>query len=158
MGVRRVAAREGTKLSRDTMGKIFEQFIGLELLRCTHTSNSTARIRFWRDPDGPEVDWIIDKNGYYTLYKSVRTDLKSYHDNEYQYKVGISGKMELEPDQDIECGEGFHFTTYNKAMEFTEGRGYKIISAKIHISDILSVHQKVRVKAFSDVQIVDLKF
>ena len=32
LGVRRVAAKEGTKLPRDTMGKIFEQFIGLELL------------------------------------------------------------------------------------------------------------------------------
>ena len=66
LGVRRVAAREGTKLSRDTMGKIFEQFVGLELLRRGHTSNSAARIRFWRDPEGPEVDWIIDKNGAYT--------------------------------------------------------------------------------------------
>ncbi len=66
LGVRRVAAREGTKLSRDTMGKIFEQFVGLELLRCAHANNSTARVRFWRDPDGPEVDWIVDKNGAYT--------------------------------------------------------------------------------------------
>lgn len=66
LGVRRVAAREGTKLPRDTMGKIFEQFIGLELLRGTHTVNPTARIRFWRDPDGPEIDWVIDKNGVYT--------------------------------------------------------------------------------------------
>src|SRR3989338_3523845 len=66
LGVRRVAAREGTKLSRDTMGKIFEQFVGLELLRCTHIRDSTARIRFWRDPDGPEVDWVVDKNGVYT--------------------------------------------------------------------------------------------
>ncbi len=65
LGVRRVAAREGTKLSRDTMGKIFEQFVGLELLRCVHANHSTARIRFWRDPDGPEVDWVIDKNGAY---------------------------------------------------------------------------------------------
>ncbi len=69
LGVRRVAAREGTKLSRDTMGKIFEQFVGLELVRCTHTNNSgisRARIRFWRDPDGPEIDWVVDKNGAYT--------------------------------------------------------------------------------------------
>lgn len=65
LGVRRLAAREGTKLSRDTLGRIFEQFVGLELLRCAHTANSPAKIRFWRDPDGPEVDWIIDKNGAY---------------------------------------------------------------------------------------------
>jgi len=66
LGVRRIAAREGTKLPRETMGKIFEQFIGLELLRCAHIARSTIRIRFWRDPDGPEVDWIIDKNGDFT--------------------------------------------------------------------------------------------
>lgn len=66
LGVRRVAAREGTKLARDTMGHIFEQFVGLELIRGTHTKNPSARIRFWRDPDGPEVDWVIDKNGVYT--------------------------------------------------------------------------------------------
>lgn len=66
LGVRRVAAREGTKLSRDTMGRIFEQFVGLELLRGAHAGNSAARIRFWRDPDGPEVDWVVDKNGAYT--------------------------------------------------------------------------------------------
>lgn len=65
LGVRRVAAREGIKLPRDTMGKIFEQFIGLELLRCAHALNPIAKIRFWRDPEGPEVDWVIDKNGAY---------------------------------------------------------------------------------------------
>ncbi|MCG8430865.1 MAG: ATP-binding protein [Candidatus Omnitrophica bacterium] len=66
LGVRRVAAREGTKLARETMGNIFEQFVGLELVRCTHTKDPSARVRFWRDPDGPEIDWIIDKNGMYT--------------------------------------------------------------------------------------------
>lgn len=66
LGVRRLAAREGTRLSRDTLGRIFEQFIGLELLRSRHASSPAAKIRFWRDPDGPEVDWIIDQNGAYT--------------------------------------------------------------------------------------------
>ncbi|MBI3251901.1 MAG: ATP-binding protein [Candidatus Omnitrophica bacterium] len=66
LGVRRLAAREGAKPSRDTLGKIFEQFIGLELLRSAHAVGQGARIRFWRDPDGPEVDWVIDQNGAYT--------------------------------------------------------------------------------------------
>ncbi len=83
LGVRRVAAREGTKLSRDTMGKIFEQFIGLELLRCAHTSNSTTRIRFWRDPDGPEVDWVIDKNSVYTPVEVKWTDNPTTRDIRY---------------------------------------------------------------------------
>ncbi len=66
LGVRRLAAREGTKLSRDTMGLVFEQFIGLELLRSAHTNGKGDKLRFWRDPDGPEVDWVVDADGVYT--------------------------------------------------------------------------------------------
>lgn len=66
LGVRRFAAREGTKLPRDTMGHIFEQFIGLELLRTAHIKGHGCKIRFWRDPNGPEVDWVIDEEGEYT--------------------------------------------------------------------------------------------
>lgn len=65
LGVRRLAAREGTRLSRDSMGQIFEQFIGLELLRNAHIKGHGIKVRFWRDPDGPEVDWIIDKEDIY---------------------------------------------------------------------------------------------
>ncbi|MBI4433131.1 MAG: ATP-binding protein [Candidatus Omnitrophica bacterium] len=66
LGVRRLAAREGAKPSRDALGGLFEQFVGLELLRSAHVSSPNVRIRFWRDPDGPEVDWVIDQNGVYT--------------------------------------------------------------------------------------------
>jgi predicted AAA+ superfamily ATPase len=66
LGVRRLAAKEGIRPSRDAMGRIFEQFVGLELLKCTHMANANVRIQFWRDPDGPEVDWLVDKDGVYT--------------------------------------------------------------------------------------------
>ena len=66
LGVRRLAAREGIKLSRDRMGHLFEQFIGLELLRAAYAKHEKTKIRFWRDPDGPEVDWVIDEAGAYT--------------------------------------------------------------------------------------------
>lgn len=66
LGVRRLAAHEGTRLPRDTMGLLFEQFVGLELLRSVHANGRAARIRFWRDPDGPEVDWVVDEDGIYT--------------------------------------------------------------------------------------------
>jgi predicted AAA+ superfamily ATPase len=79
-GVRRLAAHEGTKLSRDTMGRIFEQFIGLELLRNAHIRGKGARIRFWRDPDGPEVDWVIDEEGVYTPLEVKLTENPSQSD------------------------------------------------------------------------------
>lgn len=74
LGVRRLAAREGTKLSRDTLGRLFEQFVGLELLRYAHARNHSTKIHFWRDPDGPEVDWIIDREGIYTPIEVKWTD------------------------------------------------------------------------------------
>ena len=65
LGVRRLSAREGTRLSRDALGRIFEQFVGLELLWSARISRQGAKIRFWRDPAGPEVDWVIEQEGHY---------------------------------------------------------------------------------------------
>ena len=74
LGVRRLAAREGTKPSRDAMGHLFEQFVGLELLRAAHAKHKNTKIRFWRDPDGPEVDWVVDEEGSYTPVEVKWTD------------------------------------------------------------------------------------
>lgn len=74
LGVRRVAAREDTKPSRDTLGRIFEQFVGLELLRSARAVSPAPKIRFWRDPDGPEVDWVVDRNGVLTPVEVKWTD------------------------------------------------------------------------------------
>lgn len=65
LGVRRVAAREGIKLPRDRFGNLFEQFVGLELIRSARLSKRKVKILFWRDPDGPEVDWIIENEAGY---------------------------------------------------------------------------------------------
>ncbi len=60
MGVRRLAAQEGIHLSKERMGMLLEQYIGLELLRCSRLSSRQIKLRFWRDPDGPEVDWVLE--------------------------------------------------------------------------------------------------
>lgn len=65
LGVRRLAANEGTRLSPSRMGELFEQFVGLELVRLCRTHLPRAQVRFWRDPDGPEVDWVIEHRGSY---------------------------------------------------------------------------------------------
>lgn len=59
-GVGRVAAREGRPLPLSRMGELFEQFVGLEIVRWCRLHAPDARLRFWRDPDGPEVDWVIE--------------------------------------------------------------------------------------------------
>jgi len=60
LGVRRAAADEGRRLPPRVLGSLFEQFVGLELLRATRQTVGGLRLRFWRDPDGPEVDWIVE--------------------------------------------------------------------------------------------------
>lgn len=66
LGVRRLAAHEGRRVLPVRFGQLFEQWVGLELLRRARTAGPATRIRFWRDPDGPEVDWVIDEEGRYT--------------------------------------------------------------------------------------------
>lgn len=65
LGVRRLCAREGTRLHRRSLGYLFEQMVGLELLRIARLSGQRIQIKFWRDPGGPEVDWVIDHDGVY---------------------------------------------------------------------------------------------
>src|SRR5450759_4929789 len=65
LGVRRAAAEEGPRPSAREVGALFEQYVGLELLRAIRQTGRTLRLRFWRDPDGPEVDWIVE--GEHTL-------------------------------------------------------------------------------------------
>ena len=60
LGVRRAAAEEGRRLPPRVLGALFKQFVGLELLRATRQAVGTVRLRFWLDPDGPEVDWIAE--------------------------------------------------------------------------------------------------
>lgn len=60
LGVRRLAAREGVRLSKDRVGHLFEQWVGLQLIRYCRLYYPRATVKYWRDHNGPEVDWVID--------------------------------------------------------------------------------------------------
>jgi predicted AAA+ superfamily ATPase len=59
LGVRRAAAEEGPRPGVRVLGSLFEQFVGLELLRAIRHSAASLALHFWRDPGGPEVDWVV---------------------------------------------------------------------------------------------------
>lgn len=80
LGVRRLAAREGSRPARETWGQWFEQFVGLELLRCARAQQRRAQLHFWRDPDGPEVDWVLEEDGHYLPVEVKWTDAPSPSD------------------------------------------------------------------------------
>jgi predicted AAA+ superfamily ATPase len=61
LGVRRAAAEEGRRLPPRVLGSLFEQFVGLEFIRMGRQAQPEVHVRFWRDPDGPEVDWVLTR-------------------------------------------------------------------------------------------------
>ena len=65
MGVRRIAAGEGLRLPQKYYGNLFEQFVGIELIKLIHLFAPQAKLRYWRDHVGPEVDYVIEYNRQY---------------------------------------------------------------------------------------------
>ncbi len=65
MGIRRVAAGEGLRLPEKYYGELFEQFIGVEILKLIRLFAPQAKLKFWRDHAGPEVDYVIEYNRRY---------------------------------------------------------------------------------------------
>ncbi len=65
LGVRRACANEGTRLSIKSMGHLFEQYVGLELLRLGRLISPQIKIKYWRDSAGPEIDFVVDFAHHY---------------------------------------------------------------------------------------------
>lgn len=99
LGVRRAAAREGMNPSRQDLGRLFEQWVGLELVRCARLADKRAQVLFWRDPDGPEVDWVIDTNDQYVpievkwTYKPQSSDIRHIELFLTEYSKGKAGYL-----------------------------------------------------------------
>jgi predicted AAA+ superfamily ATPase len=80
IGVRRLCAGEGTRPPRDRFGELFEQLVGLELIRQARATARRATVRFWRDPDGPEVDWVVERSGAWWPVEVKWTDAPTPRD------------------------------------------------------------------------------
>jgi predicted AAA+ superfamily ATPase len=65
LGVRRLCAKEGRRLSQRTNANLFEQFVGMEILRYLRLDTPNYKLNYWRDHNGPEVDYVIDMNHQY---------------------------------------------------------------------------------------------
>lgn len=65
LGIRRACANEGVRLPQQTMAHLFEHYIGTELMRTIQLQLPQAKLRYWRDSAGPEVDFILEINKQY---------------------------------------------------------------------------------------------
>lgn len=80
LGVRRVAAREGNRPTREHLGHLFEQFIILELIRLIRIFQQRFSVKYWRDPNGPEIDVVIEMNEKYIPIEVKWTDSPKLQD------------------------------------------------------------------------------
>lgn len=96
---------------------------------------------------------LIPCNGEIIAYKMVRSDLTSFFDKAFQYKIGEWAEAKVVDESEDSCGGGLHFSnaTYwdKHNPEITSGKATYLI-AKIKLEDIITVQQgKIRCrKAF----------
>lgn len=65
LGIRRLCANEGTQLPMNSIGHLFEQFIGLELHSYAQMHMPPMQLKYWRDSAGPEVDYVLESGSTY---------------------------------------------------------------------------------------------
>lgn len=63
LGVRRHCAQELVSHDPNQLGRWFEQWVGLELLRHQNQTSSMWTVKFWRDHNGAEVDYVLEQEG-----------------------------------------------------------------------------------------------
>jgi predicted AAA+ superfamily ATPase len=66
LGIQRLGAKIGVPLNQSQKSRLFEQWIGLQLRHMSQIKGNMIQIKFWRDHNGPEVDWIVERNNEFT--------------------------------------------------------------------------------------------
>jgi len=86
LGVRRACAGDGIGMPRKLMANLFEHYVGNELVYRGLLDYPSARVRYWRDTAGPEVDYILELNGKYIPIEVKWSDAPNAHDTRHLKK------------------------------------------------------------------------
>jgi predicted AAA+ superfamily ATPase len=74
LGIRRLCAEEGALLPLALLSRLFEQFVGLEIIRQSRFASAPVKVRYWRDHSGPEIDYVIEHQQFYVPVEVKWTD------------------------------------------------------------------------------------
>ncbi|MCB1117290.1 MAG: ATP-binding protein [Chlamydiia bacterium] len=110
LGVRRTAAGEGRDFPDKYMGDLFEQWVGLELLRQLRTIPMKSALLFWRDQAGAEVDWIVEKENHYIPVEVKWTENPTSQDAKH-----VQTFIEEHPN----CSHGYVICRASRAQKLT---------------------------------------
>lgn len=79
LGVRRACTNEGIQLPEKYLSHLFEQYVGIELIHQTRYLPST-QLKYWRDSNNVEIDYVLDSSGTYIPIEVKWTDSPSFSD------------------------------------------------------------------------------
>lgn len=86
LGIRRICAHEGTRLPQKILGDLFEHYVGNALLNACQLNLPQARLKYWRDSSGPEVDYVVDIAHQYIPIEVKWSDKPTYADAKHLHK------------------------------------------------------------------------
>ncbi len=125
LGIRRVSALEGIKLPETYLGKLFEQFVGLELVRLARANNidHKVKIHFWRDVNGQEVDWVIVKDDLLIPIEVKLTDKPNLSDIKHlklfkeEYNNVINAYVVCQTLRKVKLSDGIYAISWQEIAE-----------------------------------------
>lgn len=85
LGVRRACTNEGNQLPEKYLAHLFEQYIGIELIHQIRDLPS-SQLRYWRDSNNVEVDYVLENSGKYTPIEVKWTEEPSIKDARHLLK------------------------------------------------------------------------
>lgn len=116
-----------------------EQAVRFAVVRTDLSKNLIENIRCQTN--------LIPVNGKVIAYKQVRSDLSSWYDPDFVYKIGETVEVEDYDESDISCGKGLHFSNPNYFNCHLSDTRTVILIAEIDLDDIITVQEgKIRCK------------
>jgi predicted AAA+ superfamily ATPase len=85
LGVRRACTNEGAQLPEKYLSHLFEQYIGIELIHQIRGLQN-AQLRYWRDSNGVEIDYVLENSGKYIPIEVKWTEEPSIKDSRHLQK------------------------------------------------------------------------
>ena len=123
LGLRRLAAKELPSLPHKYLGSLFEQFIGLELIRWARLQSHKTTVHFWRDPSGPEIDWLLNRDQSLLPIEVKWTDNPSLRDAKHlelflrEYTSATKGYIVCQVSRPQILSEGIEAISWRDLMQ-----------------------------------------
>ena len=122
LGVRRACTNEGHQLPEKYLAHLFEQYIGIELIHQTRKLSST-QLRYWRDSNNVEVDYVLETSGRYIPIEVKWTEEPSINDARHlkkflsEYENTDKGYIICRTPQAVEISENIIALPWQRVKE-----------------------------------------